>query len=141
MPPSACLDECMHLGLIDALSARGFSVTSLQIVGPRGADDDTVLTRVTELGCLLITHNTDDFKIVHADFQRRGQPHGGIVCLPQARSFSRLELRAAMMLDWLAGQPYASRLFIWGDLQRLFERGLRLPGYTEPDVRHVLGAL
>lgn len=137
--PPACLDECTHLGLVAALEARGFSLTSIQIVGPRGADDDVVLARSTELGRVLITHNTDDFKAVHADFLRRGQEHAGLVCVPQTRPFSRLELRVAMMLDWIADRSRASQLFVWGDLQRLLERGHRLPGYSEDETRRVLG--
>lgn len=137
--PAACLDECTHLDLVEALRHRGFSVTSLQIVGPRGASDDAVLMRATEIGCVLITHNVDDFKRWHATFEREGRAHGGIICLPQSRPFSRLELRVSMMLDWLGTRPYASRLFRWGELQRLLEGGFRLPGYSEDEVRDALG--
>src|SRR5690349_5611016 len=132
--PSACLDECTHLGLVDALRSRGFIATSLQIVGPRGIDDQAVLERATALGCVLITHNAEDFKFWHATFEREGRAHGGIICLPQTRPFRRLELRAAMMLDWAGTQPYTSRLFLWGQLQRLLEGGFCIPGYTEEEV-------
>jgi hypothetical protein len=117
--PSACLDECTDLHLVSALGARGYDVTSLQLVGPLGVDDDAVLERATELGRVLITHNAEDFRRQDGEFRRRGRPHGGIICLPQSRGgpFSRLELRAAVMLDWLATQPYESRLFSWGQLQ------------------------
>jgi transposase len=74
-------------------------------------------------------------------FLRQGRSHGGIICLPQTRPFSRLELRAALILDWLADQPYGSQLFLSGDLQRLLERGLRFPSYGEEDIRHALGRL
>ena len=46
-----------------------------------------------------------------------------------------------MMLDWIATQPHESRLFAWGHLQQLLERGFRLPGYSEDDVRDALGWL
>jgi Domain of unknown function (DUF5615) len=137
--PAACLDECTHLDLVDTLRRRGFSVTSLQIVGPRGATDDLVLQRVSELGCVLVTHNVSDFKAWHATFQRQGRAHGGIIGLPQTRPFRRLEHRVAMMLDWLGTQPYTSRLFLWGHLQQLLERGFRLPGYSDDEVREALG--
>jgi len=137
--PAACLDECTHLDLVDALRQRGFSVTSLQIVGPRGADDEVVLARATQLGCVLITHNVGDFKSCHVAFERQGRAHGGIICLPQTRPFSRLELRAAMMLDWLGTQPHTSRNFLWGQLQQLLERGFRLPGDSEEEVEEALG--
>ena len=139
--PSACLDECTDLHLVRALEARGFNVTSLQFVGPLGIDDGAVLERATELGRVLVTHNADDFRRQDAAFRRHGRPHAGIVCLPQSRGapFSRLELRAAMMLDWVATQPYQSRLFSWGQLQEQLERGFRLPGYREEDVREAFG--
>lgn len=137
--PAACLDECTHVELVDALRRRGFSVTSLQTVGPRGATDDVVLARATELGCVLVTHNVGHFRRWHAAFMREGRNHGGIIGLPQTRPFSRLELRAAMMLDWLGIQSYTSRLFEWGRLQQLLERGFRLPGYSEDEVREALG--
>lgn len=44
-----------------------------------------------------------------------------------------------MMLDWLGTQPYASRLFEWGQLQQLLERGFCLPDYSEDEVREALG--
>jgi hypothetical protein len=141
MPPAACLDECTDLHLVDALRARGFDVVSLQLLAPRGLSDDAVLQRATELGRVLISHNTEDFRRLDAEFSRQGRSHGGIVCLPQLRGapFRRLELRASMMLDWLGTQPYTSQLFTWGQLQRLFEGGFRLPGYAEEDVRDALG--
>ena len=139
--PPSCLDECTDLHPVAALTARGFDVTSLQLVGPRGMSDEAVLQRTTELGRVLVTHNTTDFQRLDAQLQRQHQSHGGIVCLPQLRSapFTRLELRAALMLDWLATQSYHSRLFVWGELQRLLEGGTRLPGYTEADRAQALG--
>lgn len=139
--PAACLDECTDLHLVGALGARGYDVTSLQLIGPLGIDDRSVLERATELGRVLITHNTEDFRRQDAAFRRQGRPHGGIICLPQSRGgpFRRLELRAAMMLDWLSTQSYQSRLFSWGQLQDQLERGFRLPGYSEEGVRQALG--
>jgi predicted nuclease of predicted toxin-antitoxin system len=137
----ACLDECTHLRLLEALTARGYDVTSIQVVGPRAALDPVVLARATELGRVLITHNVADFRAADEAFRRAGRRHAGIIGVPQLRGapFSRLELRVAMMLDWVGAQPDASRLFAWGELQRLLERGVRLPGYSEDEVRHALG--
>ena len=139
--PAACLDECTDLHLMSALQARGYDVTSLQVIGPRGMDDGTVLRRTTGLGRILITHNAADFRRLDAEFRRQGRPHGGIICLPQSRlgPFSRLELRAAMMLDWVGMQPYASRFFRWGQLQQQLEGGFQLPSYGPEDVQHALG--
>lgn len=139
--PAACLDECTDLHLVEALQGRGYDVTSLQIIGPRGLDDSAVLARVTGLDRVLITHNADDFRRLDAEFRRDDRQHGGIIGVPQSRGapFSRLELRVAMMLDWLGTQPYESRFFTWGRLQRNLEIGFRLPGYSEAEVQHALG--
>lgn len=137
--PPALLDEDVRLGLVEGLTARGFDIVSVVTVGPRGADDTSVLDRATTLGRVLVTHNTTDFKGIHSAFLRAGRPHTGIVCVPQRGSLTRRTLRAAMLLDWIADQPYRSSLFVWGQLQQLLERGIRLPGYTEEEVREVLG--
>jgi hypothetical protein len=137
--PAACLDECMHIDLVEALWRRGFSVASMQIAGPRGVDDDAVLARATELGRVLVTHNVQHFTAVHAAFEQQGRAHGGIVCLPQTRPFWRIELRAAMMLDWLGTQPYASRLFVWDALQQQLGRGVWLQGYDGLEVLQAFG--
>lgn len=131
----------MNVRLVGALTARGYDVTSVQFVGPRGRDDGAVLARATELGRVLMTHNVEDFRDIDADFRSQGRPHAGIIGLPQLRGapLRRLELRAAMMLDWVAGQPDRSRLFIWGELQQLLERGVQLPGYNQQEVREALG--
>jgi hypothetical protein len=139
-PPPACLGECTNLHLVDALTARGYDVTSLHIVGPRGLSDRAVLMRTTDLGRVLITHNTRDFRKLDAEFRHKGQRHCGIICLPQPRhgTFDRLVLRAAMMLDWIGTQRYEAALFQWGQLQRLLEEGLRLPGYDLPEIEDAL---
>jgi hypothetical protein len=137
--PPALLDEDVRLGLVSALSARGFDVVSVHVVGPRSADDAKVLDRAIELDRVLVTHNADDFKVVHAGFIRAGRAHPGIICIPQRGSLLRRTLRAAMMLDWIASQPYHSRLFVWGQLQQMIERGLRQSGYSEDEVREALG--
>jgi predicted nuclease of predicted toxin-antitoxin system len=137
--PPALLDEDVRLGLVPVLSDRGFDVLSVLHAGPRNVDDAIVLESAVERGRVMVTHNTDDYKALQAAYEREGRSHPGIVCVPQLGSLSRRALRVAMMLDWIADQPHASRLFVWGQLQQLLERGLRLPGYSEIEVLQVLG--
>jgi len=61
--------------------------------------------------------------------------------IPQASPLHRRQLRAAMLLDWLATLPpsSASRLSQCNDLQRRLADGLRMPGYGEFEVLEVLG--
>ncbi|HEV8638441.1 MAG TPA: DUF5615 family PIN-like protein [Chloroflexota bacterium] len=137
--PPALLDECMDVALVPALRARGFDVVSLQTVGPRSVDDALALERAVQLGRVLVTQNTNDFKAAHAVFLHGGRGHPGIICVPQRGPLSRRALRLAMMLDWVGAQDHASRLYVWGELQQLLERRFHLPGYDEEDVRQVLG--
>jgi predicted nuclease of predicted toxin-antitoxin system len=137
--PAALLDEDVRPKLVATLSERGFDVVSVHRVGPRNVDDALVLERAIALGRVLITHNTDDFRAVHSAFLREGRAHTGVLCLPQRGSLSRRTLRAAMMLDWISAQPHESRFVVWGQLQQLLERGFRLPGYGEDEVREALG--
>lgn len=110
--PAALLDECPDLALVGALRARGFDVVSLLVVGPRGVNDASVLERAAELGRVLVTQNTVDFKKRHAEWQQQGRMRPGIVCVPQTGEIGRRAVRIAMLLDWIATQPHASRLFV-----------------------------
>jgi hypothetical protein len=67
--------------------------------------------------------------------------HTGIIILP-ATNLDLQEIRAAMLLDWVATFPdHRSRLFRWHDLQQHLIGGGRLPGYGEEDVRRALGQI
>lgn len=137
--PAALLDECLDLALVRVLRQRGFDVVSLLTVGPRGVVDALVLARATELDRVLVTQNANDFKAVHTASIQQGRPHPAIVCLPQRGPLHRRALRTAMLLDWIGTQQYASRFFVWGELQHLLAHGYRLPGYTDEEVQQVLG--
>ena len=137
--PPALLDEDTSRAIDRELLRRGFDVVSVHRVGPKNVDDAIVLERAIALGRVIITHNTDDYEALHAADLREGRSHPGIVCIPQLGPLSRRALRAAMMLDWIAAQPYASRLFVRGWLQQQLERGFQLPGDSADEVRQVLG--
>lgn len=136
--PPALLDECLDVAVVLALQQRGFDVVSLLTIGPRGVDDSRVIERAMELGRVLITQNGDDFRALHATCLRHHGAHPGIICVPQRGPLSRRVLRAAMMLDWVGTQAYDTRIFIWGDLQKRLERGLRLADYSDEDVQLAL---
>jgi hypothetical protein len=88
---------------------------------------------------VLVTHNKVDYQRHHRRWASQGRQHGGIVTIPQG-SLARVELRIAMLLDWIgAFPPPPSYLLLWNDLQRHLEQGSRLAGYSESEVRFVLG--
>lgn len=63
-----------------------------------------------------------------------------MVLLPRDMSDERLTLRTAMLLEWRVSleEPRPDTL-IWNDLQQQLIGGLRLVGYSDADVRLVLG--
>lgn len=89
-----------------------------------------------------MSHNRRDFIRLAHEFRQRGETHAGIILLPRDLSEQRLVLRTAMLLEWRASldEPRPETL-IWNDLQQRLIGGLRLAGYTEADVRLVLGQM
>lgn len=137
--PSVYLDECVDLALVAGLRERGFTATAARYDGPLGAEDDEQISYAAEHGWMILSHNALHFQRWHRTFVSENRPHGGIVLLPDTGPVARLTIRAALMLDWIAGLEYRSRLFKWGDLQKQLTQGLRLPGYSEDEVRLALG--
>lgn len=138
--PDVYTDEDVARSVVEALRTRGFVVLSTLESGLPGAHDDVQLLHATKLGCVLLSHNRRHFVRQHAAFVRRGRPHGGVILIPQDTVVERLVVRAAMMIDWLgSGAVYQSRLHQWNELQQQLIHGLRLPGYTEAEVRLALG--
>jgi hypothetical protein len=138
--PPVIVDEDYPLPVAEALRARGFSVVAAVELPPRGLADDEQLRRAARVGCVLVSHNRRDFIRLGHEFRQRGEVHAGVVLLPRDESTHRLLLRTAMLLDWRASldEP-RPEVLIWNDLQQRLIGGLRPPGYSEEDVRLVLG--
>src|SRR3954462_12169382 len=113
--PRVYLDECVDCELAPRLGQCGFVVTTAVAEGIVGATDPEQLAYATQLGWAILTHNRRHFPHEHHEYVRQNRPHGGIIILPQRGTFERLELRAAMMLDWIASESasYQSRLFAY----------------------------
>ncbi|MBI2322114.1 MAG: DUF5615 family PIN-like protein [Chloroflexi bacterium] len=122
------------------MRARGFTVTSAPAEGTVGVSDEDQLAYAAQHDVVILSHNRRHFLRWHARWATAGRPHAGIVILPQTSVLPQLTVRAAMMLDWIAGQgEWRSRLFLWGDLQRRFTQDFRLGGYSEAEIRLALG--
>lgn len=136
MPRSgAYLDECVNVYLETRLRVRGFFVTTARDAGMAGASDAEQLTYATPLRSLLVSYDSLDYRRLH----RISGAHHGIILLRNT-NLDWQELRAAMLLDWVATLPdYRGQLFRWHDLQHLLIGGMRLPGYGVDDVRRALG--
>lgn len=134
--PLVYLDECMKLALLPRLRRRGFMVSSAHRTAMAGENDDAQLRHAAQVEAVILTENDRHFRLLH----RRVQPHSGIVVIAGDVSLDLQEIRAAMLLDWLATMDdYRSQLFRWGQLQQLLTGGFRLDGYGEDEVRRALG--
>ena len=137
--PAAYLDECVDRRLADGLRRRGFNAWSAHERGLLGASDEEHLAFTTAHNLVILTHDRSDFYRLHVRSQAESRPHSGIILIGFS-DLPRLTVRAAMLLDWIATFPdHRSRLFQWGHLQDLLDRGPRLPGYTSADLRLARG--
>src|SRR4051812_23975075 len=116
--PPAYLDHCIDQRLAVRLRQRGFMVTTTYAEGNPTLKDEDQLTFAATRGWVLVTHNKVDFQQHHRDWTRQGRQHGGIVAIPQG-PLTRVELRVAMLLDWIDEFPPSPSYFLlWHDLQR-----------------------
>jgi uncharacterized protein with PIN domain len=100
--PALYLDECVDQRLAAALRALGYDVLTVQDAHRESEEDEDQLLYATIQGRMLLSHNQLDFRRWHATFERAGWPHGGIILIPQTVPLSRLEIRARLILDWVA---------------------------------------
>ena len=105
-------DSVQHL-LIAALRSRAMDVATSLDAGMNACGDESQLTFATEQGRVLVSCNASDFAELHAVWQLRGQPHSGILIIPQQRySVGELVRRilrfAASGLDFKNGIHYVS---------------------------------
>jgi hypothetical protein len=132
--PPIVVDEDFPLPVARALRERGFPVLAAVELPPRGLADVDQLRRATRLGRILVSHNRRDFIRLAHQLRERGEAHAGVVLLPRDLSEDRL------LLDWRASldEPRPETI-IWNDLQQRLIGGFRLSGYTDANVRLVLG--
>ena len=137
--PSIYFDECVDHGLLIRLRQRGYIVTTAQEEGIIGVSDAEQLAYATHHGWVIVSTDTGDFQRLHSLCQRDALPHGGILLLPTGQ-LDRMEIRAAMLIDWIATlSEYRSMLFRWNDIQQRLIHSERIPGYSEDEVRRALG--
>ena len=72
------MDVHVPAAITEGLRRRGVDVLTSQADGTREADDDRLLERTTELGCLLFSQDYDLLRIAN-DWQRRGQHFAGLM--------------------------------------------------------------
>jgi Domain of unknown function (DUF5615) len=76
------LDDCAdanRLGIL--LRQEGHTVRTPRTEGTRGVDDPIHLEYAATRGYALITKNPKDFRLLHAEWQRQGRAHHGILLI------------------------------------------------------------
>jgi hypothetical protein len=139
MPPAVYLDECVDHHLVVRLRQRGFTATSALAQQMIGASDEEQLNYAAQRNWAILTHNKRHFQRWHRRFQELGRTHSGILVLPPS-PLLRLELRTAMLLDWIDTRPVEpSPVWLWHDLQVWLNQGNNLPGYRDSEIRFAIG--
>jgi hypothetical protein len=136
------LDECVDHGVIPHLERRGHTVTTAQGQGTAADDDEEQLHHAAAAGWIVLSTNRGHFHRLHRQFREHGEPHSGIITVPQDDQHpDRFFLRCAMIAAWITTTFDTShnRLFRWTDLQQALQQGLRLPGFTNAEVARALG--
>lgn len=93
----------MHRGLAPALRARGVDVMTVFESGLVGLPDEAVLADAAREGRAVYTFNVGDFARLHADYQRQGMDHAGIIVVPRQRYGVGEQLR--LLLSLMNAQP------------------------------------
>src|SRR4051812_41888564 len=129
--PPVYLDECVDVDLATGLARRGFRATTTRAQARSGATDEAQLEFAGARGWILLSHNKRHFVRWHQTFQRQKRRHSGIIILPKS-PLPRLELRAAMALDWIeqSEQLLTGRLVLRNEIQSWLNRHGPLHGYS-----------
>jgi predicted nuclease of predicted toxin-antitoxin system len=79
------MDVHVPAPITEALRRRLVEVVTSQEDGTREADDDVLMERAGELGCVLVTQDADLLRIAH-EWQEKSKPFAGLVfCAPGKR--------------------------------------------------------
>ena len=110
-------DHNVGAPLVQLLRGSGHDVVTAYDVGLPGAYDEQHLLVAARAGRTLITHNRDDFLLLHrawqlwsGEWQVRAQ-HAGVLIIRQTLTFARMAQEIEVVLGF--GVPLANRLYDW----------------------------
>lgn len=78
-------DEDIASGIANALKRRGFEVSTTPEHGNFELTDEKQLEFATLIEATILTHNVQDFPIIHYEFTGRGISHKGMIVAKQVR--------------------------------------------------------
>lgn len=142
--PPILVDEDFPAAVARALRERGSSLVEITAEGARrGASDVEQVARAAHLNGVLVSHNQNQrgrFREYVRAWRARGNNGVCVLFLPHDPDPGRLELRTALLLDWLAtlSSPKPETL-VWNDVAQALIHGRTLPGYSRAEVEFALG--
>lgn len=83
------IDEDVWQGLGDALRQEGYDAISVTEAGYKGLSDEEILTKASEAGRAVLSHNSQDFALLAERCFFEEITHAGIIL---SRQFSKGEL-------------------------------------------------
>lgn len=112
------LDHDVAVHLADLLRAAGHTVTTARELHTQRASDDTHVLLAASHGWVFVTHNVDDFLLLHGAWRRWTRAwgispvpqHEGILIMPQGDA----DLNSRALLNVLeSGLPLTNELYTW----------------------------
>jgi predicted nuclease of predicted toxin-antitoxin system len=103
------IDEDVWQGLADALRQKGYDAISVTEAGHKGLSDEEILTKASEDGRAVLSHNSQDFAPLAERCFFEDIPHAGIIL---SRQFHKGELlrRTLALLKDLSPESLANTL-------------------------------
>lgn len=84
------LDESIYRKLlVSLLRQEGYQVCTPAEAGLLGASDDAQLAFAAAHEYMLLTKDTDDFRVLHDEWIRKGRRHSGIILICDERDFRK----------------------------------------------------
>jgi hypothetical protein len=110
------LDQNIARATAELLRTQGHTVTTAHQVGMDRATDDAQLLLAAQRGWVLVTHNIDDFILLHDAWRRWSaawgvsSEHAGILILDEVVA---AEIARAVGTILRSGNPLANQLYRW----------------------------
>lgn len=109
------LDNNVAIGVAPLLKARGHSVVTARDAGMWRAWDDEHLWVAAQAGRVFVTHDEEDFTLLHRAWLRWGVaiPHASIAAVPQGAAWPEQRIADELHALVRGFSPLANSLYRW----------------------------